>query len=44
VRRRPLPAGSGRDAGTTSYGGGRYLLYTAKGADLGLAGQALVII
>ena len=30
-------------AGTTSYGGGRYLLDTAKGADLGSAGQALVI-
>lgn len=30
-------------AGSTSYGGGRYLLDTAKGADLGSAGQALVI-
>jgi uncharacterized protein len=31
-------------AGTTSYGGGRYLLDTAKGADLGSVGdQALVI-
>jgi uncharacterized protein len=30
-------------AGTTSYGGGRYLLDTAKGADLGSAGQDLVI-
>ncbi len=30
-------------AGGTSYGGGRYLLDTAKGADLGSAGQALVI-
>ena len=30
-------------AGATSYGGGRYLLDTAKGADLGSAGQALVI-
>jgi uncharacterized protein len=34
-----------RDAtsGTASYGGGRYLLDTAKGADLGSAGPALVI-
>jgi uncharacterized protein len=30
-------------AGTSSYGGGRYLLDTAKGADLGVAGGALVI-
>ena len=30
-------------AGSGSYGGGRYLLDTAKGADLGSAGQALVI-
>ena len=30
-------------AGGASYGGGRYLLDTAKGADLGSAGQALVI-
>jgi uncharacterized protein (DUF1684 family) len=30
-------------AGTTSYGGGRYLLDTAKGADLGSAGQSLVV-
>ena len=30
-------------AGTASYGGGRFLLDTAKGADLGSAGQALVI-
>jgi uncharacterized protein len=30
-------------AGTSSYGGGRYLLDTAKGADLGSAGQSLVI-
>ena len=30
-------------AGTTSYGAGRYLLDTAKGADLGSAGQALVV-
>jgi uncharacterized protein len=30
-------------AGHTSYGGGRYLLDTAKGADLGSAGQGLVI-
>jgi uncharacterized protein (DUF1684 family) len=30
-------------AGETSYGGGRYLLDTAKGADLGLAGSKLII-
>ncbi|HUB38627.1 MAG TPA: DUF1684 domain-containing protein [Streptosporangiaceae bacterium] len=30
-------------AGALSYGGGRYLLDTAKGADLGLAGSALVV-
>jgi uncharacterized protein len=30
-------------AGTTSYGGGRYLLDTAKGADLGGDGATLVI-
>ena len=30
-------------AGDTSYGGGRYLLDTAKGADLGADGQGLVI-
>jgi len=30
-------------AGNGSYGGGRYLLDTAKGADLGSAGDALVI-
>jgi uncharacterized protein len=30
-------------AGATSYGGGRYLLDTAKGADLGAAGEMLVI-
>jgi len=30
-------------AGDTSYGGGRYLLDTAKGADLGSVGPALVI-
>jgi uncharacterized protein len=30
-------------AGGTSYGGGRYLLDTAKGADLGADGQGLVI-
>jgi uncharacterized protein len=30
-------------AGRTSYGGGRYLLDTAKGADLGSAGETLVI-
>jgi uncharacterized protein (DUF1684 family) len=32
---------AGRPCGT--YGGGRYLLDTAKGADLGRAGQALVL-
>lgn len=36
----PLRDGS---AGDTSYGGGRYLLDTAKGADLGLAGGRLII-
>jgi uncharacterized protein len=30
-------------AGRGSYGGGRYLLDTAKGADLGSAGQSIVI-
>ena len=30
-------------AGSGSYGGGRYLLDTAKGADLGSVGQALII-
>jgi uncharacterized protein len=30
-------------AGTTSYGAGRYLLDTAKGADLGAAGDGLVL-
>lgn len=30
-------------AGTTTYGGGRYLLDTAKGADLGGTGDALVV-
>jgi uncharacterized protein len=30
-------------AGSTSYGGGRYLLDTAKGADLGSVGETLVI-
>jgi uncharacterized protein (DUF1684 family) len=30
-------------AGDTSYGGGRYLLDTAKGADLGSDGQRLVV-
>jgi uncharacterized protein (DUF1684 family) len=34
-----------RDAtnGTSTYGGGRYLLDTAKGADLGSVGDALVV-
>lgn len=34
-----------RDAtsGTTTYGGGRYLLDTAKGADLGVRGNELVL-
>ena len=30
-------------AGTDSYGGGRYLLDTAKGADLGAAGDSIVL-
>ena len=30
-------------AGDASYGGGRYLLDTAKGADLGADGEGLVI-
>ena len=30
-------------AGGTSYGGGRYVLDTAKGADLGSDGQRIVI-
>ena len=30
-------------AGTASYGGGRYLLDTAKGADLGGTGASLVV-
>ncbi|HKY50899.1 MAG TPA: DUF1684 domain-containing protein [Candidatus Limnocylindria bacterium] len=30
-------------SGTTTYGGGRYLLDTAKGADLGSSGDALVL-
>jgi uncharacterized protein (DUF1684 family) len=30
-------------AGTTTYGGGRYLLDTVKGADLGSAGDRLVV-
>ena len=36
----PLRDGS---AGSTSYGGGRYLLDTVKGADLGGAGERLVV-
>jgi uncharacterized protein (DUF1684 family) len=36
----PLRDGS---AGTTTYGGGRYLLDTVKGADLGGAGDRLVV-
>jgi uncharacterized protein (DUF1684 family) len=36
----PLRDGS---AGTTTYGGGRYLLDTVKGADLGGAGGRLVV-
>jgi uncharacterized protein (DUF1684 family) len=32
-----------RTSGKTTYGGGRYLLDTAKGADLGSAGDALVL-
>ena len=37
-----LPVRDGT-AGTTSYGGGRYLLDTAKGADLGGDGASLVV-
>ena len=37
-----LPVRDGT-AGTTSYGGGRYLLDTAKGADLGGDGATLVV-
>ncbi|MGZ4294642.1 MAG: DUF1684 domain-containing protein [Solirubrobacteraceae bacterium] len=37
-----LPVRDGT-AGTTSYGGGRYLLDTAKGADLGSDGSRLVV-
>jgi uncharacterized protein len=37
-----LPVRDGT-AGTTSYGGGRYLLDTAKGADLGGIGATLVV-
>ena len=37
-----LPVRDGT-AGTTSYGGGRYLLDTAKGADLGGEGDRLVV-
>jgi uncharacterized protein len=36
----PLRDGS---AGSTTYGGGRYLLDTVKGADLGRAGDRLVV-
>jgi uncharacterized protein len=36
----PLRDGS---AGETSYGGGRYLLDTAKGADLGTAGGRVIV-
>jgi uncharacterized protein (DUF1684 family) len=32
-----------RTAGTTSYGGGRYLLDTAKGADLGGTARELIV-
>jgi uncharacterized protein (DUF1684 family) len=32
-----------RDPGTTSYGGGRYLLDTVKGADLGGGSDGLVL-
>ncbi len=32
-----------RDAGTRSYGGGRYVLDTVKGADLGVEGGLLVV-
>lgn len=37
-----LPVRDGT-AGTTSYGGGRYLLDTAKGADLGGEGDRIVV-
>jgi uncharacterized protein (DUF1684 family) len=37
-----LPVRDGT-AGTTSYGGGRYLLDTAKGADLGGKGAQLIV-
>jgi uncharacterized protein (DUF1684 family) len=37
-----LPVRDGT-AGSTSYGGGRYLLDTAKGADLGSVGDSIVI-
>jgi uncharacterized protein (DUF1684 family) len=41
----PLRDGTagGADATTASYGGGRYLLDTAKGADLGASGDRLVV-
>ncbi|HZN88524.1 MAG TPA: DUF1684 domain-containing protein [Thermoleophilaceae bacterium] len=37
-----LPFGDGT-SGTTTYGGGRYLLDTVKGADLGAEGELLVL-
>ena len=41
LRRRDLRAGPRR--GTSTYGGGRYLLDTVKGADLGGNGDSLVV-
>jgi uncharacterized protein (DUF1684 family) len=35
LRGRGLPPAPRRDRGSTTYGGGRYLLDTVKGADLG---------
>ena len=44
VRRRAFLPVRDATAGDGSYGGGRYLLDTAKGADLGSDGQAALII
>ena len=45
VRRRAVRPAARRDGGTTTYGGGRYLIDTVKGADLGGTpdGSTLVI-
>ena len=43
VRRRAVPAAAGRHRRHGSYGGGRYLLDTAKGADLGGTDGSLVV-